>query len=168
VACVSLSSFLFPQSLTRGPHLSAPLLLHSSLPILLLRPIARRLNHHRARPPPSSSPPARASQLMQLITAFNPQQFPITFIPFMPGRSASSHPPLPPSLFKAELELPLSPFAPASHLHTHPSIAYTQCRRSVFAVPHLISVCSPPCLARASPEPCDQWRTVRIAYPFMS
>jgi hypothetical protein len=62
-ARIPLSSFLFPQSLTPEPHLSAPLLLPSSLPFPLLRSIVRRRNHRRARPPPSSSPPTRANQL---------------------------------------------------------------------------------------------------------
>jgi hypothetical protein len=62
-ARIPLSSFLFPQSLTPEPHLSAPLLLPTSVPFPLLRSIVRRRNHRRARPPPSSSPPTRANQL---------------------------------------------------------------------------------------------------------
>jgi hypothetical protein len=86
-ARVPLSSFLFPWSLTPGPHLLAPF---SFLPpfFSLLRPIVRRRNHHHAQPPPFLFPSVRASQLRQLIVAFNPRPFPLPLTPFTPGRSA--------------------------------------------------------------------------------
>jgi hypothetical protein len=102
-------------------------------------------NHRHARPPPFLFPSARASQLRQLSTAFNPQPFPLPLTPFTPGRSAGH---LWQVAGRRVLSSPLS-----LRLYLKPSSSSRSPLCTCFAPTHPPEHCIHPSAAALSPPP---------------